>query len=174
MPDKNNTNPAQNASISVLFDKFLFEVRLIRLAPAFTENHQEYAVRPRSGLFLSGIVDIRINMEPKSPRRKSIRRGLSGNKVFCFQSKTRHEAWFKHCKRINLRSFHFAALQTTSAYVLRSNNAIVYNSDLLYVCIVRAWCLTVTVAHFIAGQFRFPANAANSRHISHLQIQIQI
>lgn len=101
--------------------------------------------------------------------------GGSGNKVsFVFSQKPGAKPGSNNAKRKNLRSFYFAALQTTSAYVLRSNNAIVYNSDLLYVCIVRAWCLTVTVAHFIAGQFRFPANAANSRHISHLQIQIQI
>lgn len=50
-----------------------------------------------------------------------------------------------------LYSFYFIALQTTSAYVFRSNDAVVYDSDLLNVCIVRAGSFTVTVAYFIAG-----------------------
>lgn len=68
-----------------------------------------------------------------------------------YKTKRRPEKGRRRVKQIKLRSFDFIALKATSANVFRSNDAVVYNSDFLNVCIVRTRCLTVTVADFIAG-----------------------
>ena len=50
-----------------------------------------------------------------------------------------------------LNSFYFITFKATSTNVFRSNDAVVYNSYFLNVCIVRTRCLTITVAYLIAG-----------------------